>query len=40
MVRLGRAELAAAMGAPPVVVGRVLVQDGPQMPFAEDEYPG
>ena len=31
-----RAELAAAMGPPPVVVGLVLGQDGPQMPFAED----
>ena len=27
-----RAELAAAMGPPPVVVGLVLGQDGPQMP--------
>ncbi len=34
-----RAELAAAMGPPPVVVGLVLGQDGPQMPFAEDEHP-
>jgi hypothetical protein len=34
--RAGAAELAAAMGAPPVVVGRVLGQDGPQMPLAED----
>ena len=34
-----RAELAAAMGPPPVVVGLVLGQDGPQMPFAEDQHP-
>ena len=27
-----RAELAAAMGPPPVAVGLVLGQDGPQMP--------
>ena len=34
-----RAELAAAMGAAPVVVGLVLSQDGPQVPLAEDQYP-
>jgi len=34
-----RAELAAAMGPPPVVVGLVLGQDGLQMPFAEDQHP-
>jgi len=27
------------MGPPSVVVGRVLVQDRPQMPLAEDQYP-
>ena len=27
------------MGPPPVVVGSVLVQDGPQMPLAEDQHP-
>jgi hypothetical protein len=26
------------MRPPPVVVGRVLVQDGPQMPLAEDQH--
>jgi hypothetical protein len=31
----GRVELEAAMGPPSVVVGRVLVQDRPQMPLAE-----
>ena len=30
---------AAAMGAPSVVVGRVLVQDRPQVPLAEDQHP-
>ena len=35
----GRVELEAAMGPPSVVVGRVLVQDRPQMPLAEDQYP-
>jgi len=35
----GRAELLAAMGAPPVVVGGVLGQDRPQMPLAEDQHP-
>ena len=39
MVRLGRAELAAAMGAPSVVMGFILGQDRPQMPLAEDENP-
>jgi hypothetical protein len=34
----GRAELAAAMGPPPVVMGGVLGQDGPQMPLAEDQH--
>jgi len=33
MIGPGWAELAAAMGPPPVVVGRVLVQGGPQMPW-------
>ena len=35
----GRAELAAAMGSPPVVMGLVFGQDRPQMPLAEDEHP-
>jgi len=39
MIGPGWAELAAAMGPPPVVVGRVLVQGGPQMPPAEDQHP-
>ena len=39
VVRLGRAELAAAMGASSVVVGLVLGQDRPQMPLAEDQHP-
>jgi hypothetical protein len=34
-----RAELAAAMGAPSVVVGLVLRQDQFQMPLAEDQHP-
>jgi hypothetical protein len=34
----GRAELAAAVGAPVVVPG-VLSQDGPQVAFAEDQHP-
>jgi hypothetical protein len=34
----GWLELAAAVGAPPVVMGRVLGQDGPQVPFAEDQH--
>jgi hypothetical protein len=38
MVWPGRVELAAAMGAPSVVVGLVLGQDRPQMPFAEDQH--
>jgi hypothetical protein len=33
-----RAELAAAMGSPSVVVGRVLGQDCPQVPSAEDQH--
>jgi len=39
VVGLGRAELAAAMGSPSVVVGPVLGQDCPQMLLAEDEHP-
>ena len=39
MVGPGRAELAAAVGSPSVVMGLVLGQDGPQVPFAEDEHP-
>src|SRR5258708_34435318 len=39
MVRPGRVQLAAAMGAGSVVVGHVRGQDCPQMPFAEDEHP-
>jgi hypothetical protein len=35
----GRAELAAAMRSPPVVMGFILGQDRPQMPLAEDEHP-
>ena len=35
----GRAELAAAMGSLSVVVGLVLGQDQPQMPFAGDQHP-
>src|SRR5690349_9229639 len=35
----GRAEMAAAMGPPPVVMGLILGQDRPQMPRAEDEHP-
>jgi hypothetical protein len=35
----GRAELLAAVGPPPVVVCRVLGQDRPQMPLAEDQHP-
>src|SRR6266516_4834527 len=38
MVGPGRAELAAAVGPPPVVMSLVLSQDEPQMSFAEDEY--
>ena len=34
----GRAELAAAMRAAPVVVGLALGQDRPQMPLAEDQH--
>ena len=39
MVGPGRPELPAAMGAPPVVVGRAVGQGQPQMPFAEDQHP-
>jgi hypothetical protein len=39
VVGSGRAELAAAMGPAPVVRGRVLLQDGPRMPLAEDQHP-
>jgi hypothetical protein len=35
----GRAELAAAMRAVPVVVGPILSRDRPQMPLAEDQHP-
>jgi hypothetical protein len=35
----GRAELAAAMGSSPVVVGRVGGQDQPQMSLTEDQHP-
>ena len=35
----GRAELAAAMGPPPVVIGLVLGQDRRQVPLAEDQHP-
>ncbi len=35
----GRAELAAAMGSPSVVVGLVLGQDQPQMPLPDDQHP-
>ena len=38
MVRAGRAELAAVVRAPPVVLGLALGQEGPQMPLAEDEH--
>jgi hypothetical protein len=34
----GRAELAAAMGSPPVVMGLIPGQDRPQMPLSEDEH--
>jgi len=33
-----RAELAAAVGSPSVVVGRVPGQDRPQVPSAEDQH--
>ena len=39
MIGPGRAELAAAMGAPPVVMGLILGHDRPQMPFTEDQHP-
>ena len=35
----GRAELAAAMRSPSVVMALVLGQDRPQMSFAEDQHP-
>src|ERR1035438_1776090 len=35
----GRAEFAAAMGSPSVVVPGILGQDQPQGPFAEDQHP-
>jgi hypothetical protein len=38
-VRPGRAELAAAMRSPSVVVRFVLGQDRPQVSFAEDQHP-
>jgi hypothetical protein len=34
-----RAELAAAVGPPPVLMALVLGQDRPQVPFAEDQHP-
>jgi hypothetical protein len=39
VIGLGRAELAAAMGSPSVVMALVLSQDRPQVPFAEDQHP-
>jgi hypothetical protein len=39
VIGLWRAELEAAMGPSPVVVCRVLGQDRPQMPLAEDQHP-
>ena len=39
MIGPRRAELTAAIRVPPVVMGRVLGQDRPQMPFAEDQHP-
>src|ERR1700735_212719 len=39
MVGPGRVEQDAAMGPPSVVVGRILVQDRPKMPLAEDQHP-
>ena len=33
------AELAAAMGAPSVVMGLILSQDRPQVPLTEDQHP-
>jgi hypothetical protein len=35
----GRAELAAVMGSPSVVVRLVLGEDQPQVSFAEDQHP-
>jgi hypothetical protein len=32
-------ETSAAMRSPPVVMGLVLGQDRPQMPFTEDQHP-
>jgi hypothetical protein len=39
VVRPGRAELAAAVGSSPVVVGLVLGQNPAQVAFAEDQHP-
>ena len=39
MAGAGRAELAAAVGSPSVVVGLILGKDQPQVSFAEDQYP-
>jgi hypothetical protein len=39
MVGPGRAELEAAVGAPPVVMGLVPAENRPQVPFAENEHP-
>jgi hypothetical protein len=39
VIGYGRAELAAAMRSPAVVVGLVLGQDAPQMAFPEDQHP-
>src|SRR5207344_569563 len=39
MVRAGRAELPAAVGAPSVVVGLVPGEDRFQMSLAEDQHP-
>ncbi len=39
MIGPGRAELAAAMRSPSVVMGLIPGQDHPQVAFAEDEQP-
>jgi hypothetical protein len=39
MVRAGRAELPAAVGAPSVVVGLVPGEDRPEVSFAGDQHP-
>jgi hypothetical protein len=39
VVVVGRSLLAGLVRAAPVVMGGVLTQDGPQMPFAVDEHP-